>query len=148
MIRFGVEQHGHEIARQAGCFFNPLVDKVISRESNGKLLGGIVYKDYTGASIAMHVGRFARNWVCRDLLWVAFHYPFEQLDCSRVFGFIPSTNTQSLDFAYRLSFKYVTTVPGVYRDGDMIVLVMERDVCPWLKLSPRYLHEGGSSHGK
>lgn len=140
MIHFDHKEHAQQIAHAAGTLLNPGVDTCISRTgAGGKLLGGVIYKEFTGASIQMHCAGFSPNWLARDLLWVVFDYPFAQLGCSKVFGPVPASNKRALSFDYKLGFKYVTTVPGVYLDGDLVVLEMDRVDCRWLNLKPREL---------
>lgn len=127
------------IAKAAGCSFNPECDVAISRWEDGLLLGGVIYQNFTHESIAMHVASFRNNWVTRDLIWVCFHYPFVQLGVKRIFGQVPETNIQALNFDLRFGFKILTKIDGVFPDGGVIVLVLERDECRWLDLKPRSL---------
>lgn len=142
MILFGDHDHGFQIAAAAGSAFNPYADMVISRVDERGLLGGAVYQNYTGASIGMHVAGFHADWLNKDLLWVGFHYPFVQLGCQRIFGQVPASNLQALEFDLRLGFKEVTRIDGVFPDGGLIVLAMDRDDCKWLRLRPTGLRAG------
>ena len=141
MIVFNNHDHGHVIAHAAGTAFNHLVDTCIGRIANGKLLGGVLFQNYTGSSIGVHVSGFADHWINRDMLWVCFHYPFVQLGCSKIFGQVPSTNSKALEFDLNLGFKEVARIEDVFPDGDLIVLAMKREECRWLGLKPRGLKE-------
>lgn len=136
MIEFNIFGHGHTIARYAGTSFSPESDAVVAHTLGGKLLGGVVYKDYTGASVTMHVAGFSPRWIDKDMLWVAFHYPFVQLGCERVFGQVNENNTHALEFDRRLGFKEIVRIPGVYPDGAMVLMGMERPHCRWLDIKP------------
>lgn len=136
MIVLNRKDHGYEIAKGAGCSFNPAVDTVISRERDGRLLGGVIYQNYTGASIGMHVASFEDGWMNRELLWVCFHYPLVQLGCSSVLGTVPASNTKALEFDKKLGFKEVARVPAVFPDGDLVIVAMRREECRWLNLKP------------
>ncbi|MGE0677754.1 hypothetical protein [Pseudolabrys sp.] len=138
MIVFGVENHGHEIAKASGCSFNKNVDQVISRfdPATGQLLGGVIYQNFTGRSIGMHVAGFTPNWINKDLLWVCFDYPFTQLGCELVLGTVPAANTKALDFDLKLGFKEVTRVPDVFPNGDLVIVAMRREECRWLDITP------------
>ena len=114
-------------------------DASFSRWKDGELMGGVVYQRYTHSSVLMHVASFMPNWLCRDLLWLVFHYPFVQLGVGRVFGLVHEKNDEALTFDRKLGFEIETRIRKVYPDGDQIVLVMERDTCRWLKLEPRYM---------
>lgn len=139
MLKYNTTTHGHAIAKKAGCCFDPVNNACISRESGGRLLGGVIYQDYNRSSINAHIAGLAPNWLCPDLLWAMFHYPFVQLDCKKILGFVPSYNAVALAFDYKLGFKYVTTVPEVFENGDLIIISMGRDDCKWLSIRPRNL---------
>jgi hypothetical protein len=145
MILMGQRSHGDAIAHAAGIEYKYGVDPIISRvTSEGNLMGGVIYQGYTGkgGSIGMHVGAFKPNWVNRDLLWVCFDYPFNQLEVNKIFGLTPATNKVAMDFNYNLGFTYETSVRDVFADGDMVVLSMYRKDCRWLKVKPRTLQPG------
>jgi RimJ/RimL family protein N-acetyltransferase len=135
--------HGQRVAAAVGAMYNPASDANIARVRDGKLLGGIIYTDYTGegGSIQMHFAGFAPNWLTRDVLWAAFHYPFEQLGCAKVFGQVPETNSKALEIDRRLGFKIEAKIEGVFPDGACYVLALARADCRWLKLQPRGVSE-------
>jgi RimJ/RimL family protein N-acetyltransferase len=142
MIVFDNPLHGRAIAREANTVFNPEVDRCIARVEDGKLLGGVTYQGYTGASIHIHMAGFVPNWVSKDLLWVAFDYPFNQLGCRKVFGQVPETNTRALEIDQKLGFKIIAKIDDVFPDGACYVLALAREDCRWLKLKPRGLVAG------
>lgn len=136
MIVFNNADHGHRIAKTAGSAFNPAVDVCISRWEKGLLLGGVIYQNFTGESIAMHVAAFMPNWLNRELLWVFFDYPFNQLGVKRIFAQVPESNTHALEFDLRIGFRIVTKIDGVFPDGGVTVIVMEKADCKWLHFKP------------
>ena len=137
MIVFGDHAHAVRIAREAGAIYNPLADQVMARVEDGELMGGVLYQAYTGASIGIHMAGFNPFWANRDIIWAAFHYPFRQLKCERMFGQVPETNAAALEINLKLGFKEVARIPGVYEDGAAVILCMEKSDCRWLKLAPR-----------
>jgi hypothetical protein len=144
-IRFNEIGHGVEIAKLSGGFFNPVSDHCISRVTpEGNLRGGVVYSGYTGrgGSVGMHAAGLDPRWISRDLLWVCFDYPFNQLAVKKIFGQVPASKPDVLDFDLALGFKYVTTIEDVYPDGDMILLAMYREDCRFLRITPRNLRSG------
>jgi len=132
-------EHGYAIAEAAGVIFNPEADIVISRLSNEELVGGVLYNGYTRASINMHVAAFSPRWGSRDMLWVCFDYPFNQLGCKKVFGQVPSKNEHALEFNLKLGFKIETLIPDVFPEDDLLVVSMVREDCRWLNIKPRTL---------
>lgn len=137
MITFGNHLHGRVLARASGCSYNPESNVVISREKDGKLLGGVIYQAYNGASIVIQVASFDPHWLDRDMLWMAFHYPFEQLDVQKLFTQTPSNNLKALDFNRKLGFKDEARIAGVFRDADLVIRSMRREECRWLKRGSR-----------
>jgi RimJ/RimL family protein N-acetyltransferase len=132
MIVYNDRYHGLLIADKAGCIFHT-EDTCISRvTSGGKLMGGVIFTDYNTNSIQLHCASFMPNWLSKDLLSAVFGYVFDELECTKAFAPVPSNNDAALALDYKLGFKYVTTVPGIFVDADLVVLDMERDTCRWL----------------
>lgn len=143
MIVFNNVEHGNSIAKAAGCNFNPACDIAIARQGDdGELLGGVIYQNFTHESIAMHIAGFSKQWVNRELIWVCFHYPFVQLGVNRIFGQVPEWNTKALEFDLWFGFKILTKIDGVFPNGGVIVLVLEKADCRWLNYKPKTLRPG------
>jgi RimJ/RimL family protein N-acetyltransferase len=145
MIQVGNTVHGEAIAAWASCLYNPRYDIVLSHSNPKKLLGGVIFTDYTGegGSIKAHVAGVHPNWLTRDFLWVLFDYPFNQLKANKIIGVVRSSNLKALEFDKRLCFTEEARIRDVFPDGDAIVLGMYRDNCPWLKIKPKRLKPHG-----
>lgn len=129
---------GVEIALLAGTSFNPKIDISICRHKGGRRLGGVVFQNYTGESIAMHSAAWDPHWINRDMLFVTFDYPFNQLGVKRVFGQVPESNEHAYAFNIKFGFKPVARIEGVYpHNVACIVMCMEREDCRMLKVKPR-----------
>jgi RimJ/RimL family protein N-acetyltransferase len=137
MIAVGNEEELRYIAKAAGTIANPECDFAIVRIEDGQLLGGVIYQGYTGASIRMHAAGFVPRWADKDMLWMAFHYPFEQLNCTKLLGFVHSTNLKALDLNKKLGFKEEARITGVFRDADLVIMTMRREDCRWLMRGKR-----------
>jgi RimJ/RimL family protein N-acetyltransferase len=136
-IEINNQEHAEQIATAAGVCFNPACDMCISRTGEDDiLLGGAIYQGYTGVSIGVHTAGFSKNWVNRDLLWIVFDYPFNQLGCERIFAQIPETNTKSLAFTRNMGFKEVAKVADVFPDGAVVVFRLEKSDCKWHNRKP------------
>ncbi len=142
MIAFNQAVHGHAIAKAAGTHFNPVVDACIARVEHGELWGGVVFQNYTGASIGIHTAGFRPDWINKDMLWVTFDYPFNQLGCKKIFGQVAETNIKALEFDLKIGFKIITKIDDVFPDGACILVSLAREDCRWLKLKPRGLRAG------
>lgn len=141
MIRIDHTPDGHEIAHLASTVFNPKCDHVIARVENDELYGGVMFTGFTGASISIHMAGFRDNWANRDILWVAFHYPFEQLGVNKIFGQVGVHNPKALEIDLKLGFKEEARIKDVYPEGDMVLLAMYKADCRWLKLKPKTLKD-------
>jgi RimJ/RimL family protein N-acetyltransferase len=139
MIIFNDAHFGGAIADASGTTFNPLCDVCIARVRGGELLGGMIYTNFTGHSIGVHIAGFEDGWINQDLLWVGFDYPFRQLGVKKIFGLVPESNSKALAFDMKLGFKIVSTIPDVFTDGGMVVLAMSAEDCRFLKMRPRIL---------
>ena len=133
---------GRRIAQAAGTFFNLEHDQCIARFEDGVLYGGVTYTGYSGCSIQGHMAGFVPNWINRDFLWVAFHYPFVQLGVDRVFAQVPESNKRALEINMKLGFKLVAKIEGVYPTGACCVLEMQKSGCRWLQITPRRVVAG------
>ena len=139
MIHTNNHSHGHAIAKAAGSVYNPAVDIAISRTEEGVLLGGVIYNGYTGASINIHMAGFTPRWASRDMLWICFDYPFNQLGCKKIFAQIPAQNTRAVKIDLKLGFTFEVLIKDVFVGDDLVVLSMTREDCRWLDLKPRNL---------
>lgn len=129
---------GEEIALAAGTAFNPKVNVSICRHKHGRRLGGVIFQNYTGESIAMHSAGWDDHWINRDMLFVCFDYPFNQLGVKRIFGQVPESNAHAYTFNSKIGFRPIARIEGVYQHNvACIVMRMDRADCRMLKVKPR-----------
>ena len=148
VIRINHEGDGDWVMERVGGLFNDKTDHSIGLHRDGRIVGGMVYTGYLGASIMMHVAGSEDNWVTRDFLWMIFDYPFNQLGLRVVLGPVASTNTRALSIDTRLGFVPVARIPEVYPDGaDLIILQMKKADCRWLAMKPRYYRRNNALEG-
>ena len=76
MITTSYRKHARTIAKEVGTFFNPECDHAIVRVEDNKLLGGVIYQGYTGASIRAHIAGFTPRWIDKDMLGMMFPLSF------------------------------------------------------------------------
>lgn len=139
MIHIGNVEHGQRIMGTFGSPYSEVTMEVISREEKGVLYGGVVYENCTGegGSVEIHSGSFTPRWLNRDLLWMVFDYPFNQLKVKNLLGRMPSKNKHALDFNLSIGFEIVATIGGVFPDDDLLVLCLPREKCRFLNIKPR-----------
>lgn len=108
--------------------------EAIGLERDGDLLAVVVYNLWSGADIAMHVAAMpGRRWMTRAFLRAVFRYPFVQLECQRVTGYVPASNADALRFDRHLGFVEEGRMREALPTGeDVLVLGMLRRECRWL----------------
>ena len=115
--------------------FRDGLDIALARYRDGELMGGVVYTEYYAQHcISMHVHSWHRHWLNRDLIYVAFDYPFNQLGVKYIFG---SSREDKVAFDLNVGFKIVSRVENFYPDTHKVILRMARDECRFLTLKPR-----------
>jgi RimJ/RimL family protein N-acetyltransferase len=107
--------------------------EAIGWERDGELVAVVVWNLYSGADIAIHIAAVpGRHWMTRTFLRAAFRYPFLQLGCRRVSGFVPSKNAEALRFDRHLGFRDEGLMRHALPDDDVVVLGMLKEECRWL----------------
>lgn len=146
MIVFGNQDDARAISDMAKVAFDPQRDKVIASIRDGILMGGVIYTGFASASCYVHFAGLRRNWICRDLLWVSFDYPFKQLSFDRIYGVVPESNHRSIRLVVHLGFFEVTRIPRRYRDGggDIVYAIDYERAKQWLQIKPRMFKTGVS----
>lgn len=132
MLVYDAERIGRWVTEKAGGTYHE-GNQGIAVEHDGKLVAGIMYDGYTGASIAMHSRVDDKTKISREWLRQIFDYPFNQLKVKRVSGLVSSANTEAQKVNEKLGWIRETTLADYFPDGDGIVYVMRRDDCRWLK---------------
>lgn len=139
MLHFDNLKHSYQLADAVAPYG---MDRVWFRSitragQDGTLFGGVLYTDVTKHSCQVHIAGFRPNWINRDLLWVAFHLPFVQLNLKRIFAYICEDNKRSLAFTRHIGFSTLCIIPEVHADRGLVVLAMDRPSCRWLTPVPR-----------
>lgn len=121
------QAHGVTVPMIAGM-------KGIGLERDGELIAGVLYEGYTHHNIWMHVAAApGRRWLNREYLRYCFHYPFVELGCRRVSGWVEDSNEDARRFDEHLGFKEEARLKGAARDGgDVILYVMWREDCRYV----------------
>jgi RimJ/RimL family protein N-acetyltransferase len=135
---FNDTDHGIAIGEQTGTRFSPGFDIAIARVRRDALVGGVIFTDFTHESISIHTASWDPHWVNRDLIFVVFDYPFNQLGVKRIFGRVPESNYHAIRFNLHCGFREVARVEGVYRHNiAQIVMRCDREDCRFFGIKPR-----------
>jgi RimJ/RimL family protein N-acetyltransferase len=106
----------------------------IGLEKDGELVAGVLYEGFNGVNTWMHVGATpGKRWMTKDFLRAAFRYPFVQLGCQRVSGYVEAHNMAARKFDEHLGFEQEAVLKGAASDGgDVILYVMPREQCRYV----------------
>ena len=124
---------GPWVCDRLGGKFDPVNDAAIGLERNGSLVAGVVYDNFLGRSICMHVAAEGRHWLTRDFLRAAFFYAFETAGVHKVIGAVDSSNLQARRFDEHLGFVLEAVLTGAAKNGDLLLYSMTRQQCRFLK---------------
>ena len=109
--------------------------KRLGLERDGELVAGVVYEGYNGFNVWMHVAAVpGRSWLNKGYLRYCFEYPFIELGCRRVSGYVEAHNQDARRFDEHLGFRQEAVLSGAASDGgDVILYVMRREDCRFLE---------------
>jgi RimJ/RimL family protein N-acetyltransferase len=99
------------------------------------LLGCVLYTDFTGRSICMHVAsNGSRHWATPKFLRMVFEYPFNELNVRRVTALVVESNSDAMKLDQHLGFRIEGRLrEAAWDGGDVVVLGMLRRECRFLK---------------
>lgn len=123
------EQVGRWIQERGGGFYREGSKCIGLQDSQGRLVAGVLYDYFNGASMYMHT---AIERITREYIRVCFDYPFNQLGCNVVIGLVPEGNTKARRFDEHLGFRFHSRIPDADPSGDLIVYTMNRTQCRWI----------------
>lgn len=108
----------------------------IGLRRRGELVAGVVYEGFNPHNIWMHVAAEpGAHWLNRTFLRAGFAYPFRQLGCSWVRGYVDASNAAACRFNEHLGFHEEARLKEAAQDGgDVIVYAMRRSECRFLEV--------------
>jgi RimJ/RimL family protein N-acetyltransferase len=109
--------------------------QAIGLEEDGELIAGVLFDNYNGASICMHVAAVpGKRWMSREYLWYCFYYPFMELKVKRITGLVPESNLAARRFDEHLGFQLEARLKDAAPDGDVLVYRMMKADCKFLEM--------------
>lgn len=102
--------------------------------STGKLVGVVGFNGFCGQVCWIHMAGDG-NWISRELLRAAFHYPFVQVPVVQLFGAVAGDNFKALKLNKHLGFQVLYRVRNGWAGGiDLVVHSMSAAECKWLRM--------------
>ena len=128
---------GHDVvewvAKRTNEFGNFGAAVGIGVERDNQLIAGVVYNDYNGPNICMHVAAVPGTpWLTRSTLYAFFAYPFLQMNCTRVTALVGQGNLKSRKLVFGVGFRIEAHLEGAHSTGDLIVYRMWKAECRWI----------------
>lgn len=127
---------GAYVAREAECLYHPGTDATIGIVDDSGVVGGFIYTGNNGRSMSIHTAGEGA-WLTRDLMWVMFDFPFNQLGIEKLFGVIAAANAKSLALALHAGFVVEAALDDFFPSGAAYIVAMHRTRCRWLRVTPR-----------
>ena len=94
------------VAKRAHEFGNFGCAVGIGWERDGDLVAGVVFNEFNGVNMNMHVASDGtRQWMTRHYLWACFDYPFNQAKVNRITALVGEGNTPSRRFVEHIGFE-------------------------------------------
>lgn len=98
----------------------------------GELVAGIVLHLFNGANCVSHVAIKKPTKLLKSLFFVVCVYAFRQCKLKRITGMVPLSEEHIIAFDEKIGFERETILKDAAVDGDMQVMVMWADKCPWI----------------
>src|SRR3989304_2978319 len=96
--------------------------KGLGYEVEGELIAGVLYEGWNGVNVWMHVATTPGKRWSREYLRYCFQYPFVELGCKRVSGYVEASNTAARRFDEHLGFEREAVLQGAAADGGDVIL--------------------------
>lgn len=110
----------------------PLQAQSLGWVRDDEIIAGVLYESYTGASIAASIAVAPGAVFPKELLWMMFDYPFEQLKVKKVLTYSRDSNHKVQVMLDKLGFVREAVIPDVYDDGALVIATMTKEQCKWL----------------
>lgn len=102
-------------------------------ERDGEILCGVIYDNFNGANIFIHLSAVPGYQFTKGFLRLVFGYAFDCLKVKRITGVFSSANEKVKRFGERLGFKFEAVLKDASKDGDLLLYVLRREWCRVLK---------------
>jgi hypothetical protein len=142
-IRINAPGAGEWIMERLGGIFTAKLDHSFSTHDGDRILGGFVVTWFLGGSLTVHMASQDPHWCTRELLWMIFHFAFEQLGVYKMITPIASDNASVASMDMRAGWNLEAVIKDAYKPGvHMLILTMTKVDCPWLDYKPKQWKPG------
>lgn len=111
----------------------------IGAERDGEIVAGIVLNNYNGSNAFAHIAIEKPGKDTFALCRAFCDYAFRHCGLKRLTATASLENPELIEFDLKLGFENEFVMRDAARDGDLQVMVMWADKCPWLIEGGRYV---------
>ena len=131
----------NRIAEAVNIKYDPEMDQCLScyltpselRFDN--LIGGVIYQNYTGSSIEMHVAVFKHIMGLKDMFWCSFHMPFNKIGVNKIFAPVRQSNRKGIAFVTGMGFTPEAVLTDRFPNGESLIYYsMTKNKCKYLNI--------------
>ena len=121
---------GPWVAAAVNADFSPYAAEAIGLRRNGKLVAGVIYENWNGASLQVHVA--VQGVMTPKYLAAIYHYPFVHVGAKKLIAGIGEGNKESIRFVSKMGFRLEGRIPDAHPDGALLLYTMSREQCRYL----------------
>jgi hypothetical protein len=118
---------GPWVCNKANADWFPGGREVLGLVRNDEVLAGIIFENYTGPSITLHISVDNPHVPLKKLLIAASRYVFRQLGCYKAIATVPSPNNKSINFVTKFGFKLEAIIEGAVLGGDLLIFTLTEE---------------------
>ena len=122
---------GEWVAKKIGGIYSSLESQAMGLERDGKLIAGIIYEDWNGASIVCHLAIEGR--ITREFLREISDYAFIQCKVHKVIAPVNSSNAKSEHFIRNMGFVEEGRLRDAHPQGDVVIYTLTKQDCRFLR---------------
>lgn len=123
---------GPWVCKRIGMVFCAADCQALGDIRDRKIIAGVVFNNFNGASIQMHVAVDDKR-VSKSFVIACFRYAFEQAKVEKILGFVGSKNIAAYSLNRHLGFVKECKISGAHPDGYLVVMSMTRIQCRFLE---------------
>jgi RimJ/RimL family protein N-acetyltransferase len=109
------------------------IEAIGMEDEHGRLIAGVCYENFTASDVNMHIVGLGANWMTREAVVKAFHYPFNVRGLRRVTSLVAKKNTRSIRLNMHLGFTMEGVKRNALKDDDLIIFGMTREDCRFIR---------------
>lgn len=108
--------------------------------NKGNIVGGVVFNDYNGRHVKMHVSSDGnKRWLNKSLIYSCMHYAFCVMNVRRITAEIDASNDVCIRNAWKMGFEVEALLKDAGPKTDLMVMVMFKERCKYLEKAVNYV---------